>query len=228
MLQRKIRAFRNPSQLSSLPHVVCLVPGTGACLSARGSSWHAPNHSSVSRLPAPSKLHSPHIPAAWDTPSCLFPHGAQPAAMLWGKPHTHCWVLCSFPGERVLVVEDKFYHSTKCTRCHAPIICKCIYSVWSQPQERCHITYLLPFSVLPCILHAQNYGYTASFLLAARLGCVSCSSLKLQKLIASSLSCYFCALPWHSVKKVSCPGEIGFIISVFSSLPCLGILPPGS
>lgn len=61
--------------------------------------------------------------------SCLFPHGAQLAAMLWGKPHIDYCVLCSFPGECVLMVQDEFYHSAKLTRYLSPTTCKCNYSV---------------------------------------------------------------------------------------------------
>lgn len=111
-------------------------------------------------------------------------------------------------------------------RCHAPLTRKCCYTVWSQCWRRCHIMSLLRCFLLPCSLNMQNYAYATSFLLAASLECVSCSSLELQRLAASSFSCHFCALPWHSVKSQSARrNRVAFVSSVFSGLPSPGIPP---
>jgi len=69
------RKSRSPRNLLPFPHALCCVPASCTpedrsmsfsmlCL----SSMCVPSHTSVSRLPAPCKLHSPHIPAALDTP----------------------------------------------------------------------------------------------------------------------------------------------------------------
>ena len=79
-LQRNNRSLGNPLRLLLLLYAPCCVPASCTpedrsmsfsmlCLSSR----RVPSHISVSRLPAPSKLHSPHIPAAWDTPLLPLP-----------------------------------------------------------------------------------------------------------------------------------------------------------
>lgn len=75
MLQRKSRSPGNPLWLLPLPHAPCCIPASctpeGRSMSFSTpclSSQRVPSHTSVSRLPAPCKLHSPRIPAALDTP----------------------------------------------------------------------------------------------------------------------------------------------------------------
>lgn len=111
--------------------------------------------------------------------SCLFPHGAQLAAVLRGKPHIDFYVLCSFPGECVLMAENKFYHSAKFTRCLAPRTCKCSLQCLKPVSEKVSYNLFAPMFPLACILHVQNHGHTSSFLFAARLKLVSCSLLEL-------------------------------------------------
>jgi len=83
-LQRKSGSPGNPPQLLPLPHAArCIRASCTAedrsmsfsmpCLSSR----LVPSHTSVSRLPAPCKLHSPRIPAARDTPLLPLPYPAQ-------------------------------------------------------------------------------------------------------------------------------------------------------
>lgn len=78
-LERKSRSSGN-LQLLPLPHTLFYVPASCTaedrsmsfsmpCL----SSMCVPSHTSVSRLPAPCKLHSPCIPAARDTPLLPLP-----------------------------------------------------------------------------------------------------------------------------------------------------------
>lgn len=73
-LRRKSGSPGNPLRLLPLPHAPCCIPASCRsegrsmsfsmpCLSSR----RVPSHTSVSRLPAPCKLHSPCIPAARDT-----------------------------------------------------------------------------------------------------------------------------------------------------------------
>lgn len=194
------------------------------CLSSR----RVPSHTSVSRLPAPGKLHSPRIPVARDTLLLPLPSWSTACGRAPGET-TRRWMgavlfsrwASSRGGRRTFFIQQNT------PRCHAPLTRKCCYTVWSQFWRRCRITSSPLCFLLPHSLHMKNYGYAASFLLAASLGCVFCSWLDLQRLAASSFSRYFCALPWHSVKSQSpCRNRVVvFISSVFSSLPSLWIPP---
>lgn len=74
------------------------------------------------------QLHSPHIPAAWDTLLLPLPTWSTACCHAPGET-THQLLGVVLSPRCVVMVEDKFYHSAKHTRCHSPMICKCNYRV---------------------------------------------------------------------------------------------------
>lgn len=93
-LERKSRSPGN-LQLLPLPHTLCCVPASCTAEDRSMSfsmpylsSMCVPSHTSVSRLPAPCKLHSPHIPSARDTP--LLPLAVQSTACCRAPGETQC------------------------------------------------------------------------------------------------------------------------------------------
>lgn len=154
------------------------------------SSQNVPSHILVSRLPTPSKLHSPRIPIA--PCSCPFPYGAQLADIVQGN-HMQINACCALCQVSIFFQEGNFHQSAK----HTQVPPSTDLQVLLQASVAENVIELLCPYAFPgqvvCIWCFSSSG--------SQSGCVSCSSVELQRLAASSFLYYFCTLPWHSVRS---------------------------